>query len=344
MTNKVAILTDTHMGARKGSQIFHDYFEKFYAETFFPALDESGIRTVIHLGDCFDVRKGIDYWSLDWAKRVFFTPLQERGINLHLIVGNHDIFYKNTLRINSPGLNLQEFSNIKIYDSPQTSIINNTPVFMIPWICEENAEEFVRERDDSKAKIAMGHLELCGFYANANYQMTHGMDHQTLSQFDSVFSGHYHKKSSSGNIHYLGNTYQLYWNDVDETRGFHFYDLESNELEFVPNPNIMFHKIYLKKGKLINPNKYSMGYVKLIVEDSSDSKELSNLVNQLYRAGVHDVKVIETIDLGVDDDVEIESEDTLTTLANYVNAMDDKINKENVIGIFRSLYIESQEV
>ena len=110
--HKVAIVTDTHFGVRKGSQVLHDYFEKFYRDTFFPKIDELGIDTVIHLGDVFDVRKGIDYWSLDWAKRVFFDPLFERGINSILIVGNHDIFYKESLNINSPGLNLREYDNM----------------------------------------------------------------------------------------------------------------------------------------------------------------------------------------------------------------------------------------
>jgi len=337
-------LTDSHFGARKGSQIFHDYFEKFFRDTFFPALDDAGIDTVVHLGDCFDVRKGIDYWSLDWAKRVFFRPLQERGITLHLIVGNHDTAYKNTLRINSPELNLQEFSNVIIYSSPGTHTIKNTPIFMIPWVCEDNAAEFAEELAFSTAKVAMGHLELAGFYANANYQMQHGMDMSLLSHFDQVFSGHFHKRSSSGNVTYLGNTYQMYWNDVDETRGFHFYDLKTGDLEFVPNPNTMFHKIYYKKGKLINPNLYTNTYVKLIMEDKVNPKTLNALVEKLYKADIQDLKVIETVDLGIDDDIEIETEDTLTTLSNYVMAMEEDVNKEGIIEIFRSLYVESQEV
>ena len=105
----VAIITDTHFGARKGSQLFHDYFEKFYAETFFPTLEQRGIRTLIHLGDVFDVRKSIDCWSLDWAKRVFFDPLHRSGIELIVIVGNHDCFYKNTLRLNALQSNLREY-------------------------------------------------------------------------------------------------------------------------------------------------------------------------------------------------------------------------------------------
>jgi len=343
---KVALLTDSHFGARKGNQVFHDYFEKFYSETFFPTLEERGVDTVIHLGDVFDVRKGIDYWSLDWAKRVFFNPLQENGIETHVIVGNHDCFYKQSLKLNSLRLNLQQYSNLVIYDSPQTANISGFEVFMIPWVCEQNAEEFVLELNKSKARVAMGHLELAGFYANATYQCQHGMDAASLSQFEHVFSGHFHKKNGVGNILYLGNTYQLYWNDEGETRGFHIFDTETFELEFIPNPTNMFNKLYYNESesKLINPHKYSGSYVKVIVEGKSTPQKLSRLIDSLYDAGVQDVKVIETLDISIDDDVEVESEDTLTSLTNYVNAMDDTTNKENIINIFKSLYVEAQEV
>ena len=134
--HKVALITDTHFGMKKGNQIFHDYFEKFYSQVFFPYLEEHNITEVVHLGDCFDVRKGIDYWSLDWAKRVFFDPLRERGIKLHLIVGNHDIFYKTSLKINAPYLNLAQYDNIQVYDQPTDASINGVDVAIFPWICD----------------------------------------------------------------------------------------------------------------------------------------------------------------------------------------------------------------
>ena len=98
---KVAIITDTHYGAREGSKYLHDYFELFYKNVFFPALEEHGIDTVIHMGDAFDSRKGIEFKALEWAKRVVFDPLKERNITMHLMVGNHDAYYKNTNNINS---------------------------------------------------------------------------------------------------------------------------------------------------------------------------------------------------------------------------------------------------
>ena len=342
---KVALITDTHFGIRKGSQIFHDYYEKFYSETFFPTLDRLGIRSVIHLGDCFDVRKGIDYWSLDWSKRVFFDPLRERGIQTHIIIGNHDIFYKTTLRINAPGLNLNEYENVTCYCDAQDVRVEDENVFFIPWICEDNAEQFVEARDRSQSSVAMGHLEIAGFYANQNYQCQHGTDPNVFSQFEKVFSGHFHKKNSSGNITYLGNPYQLYWNDEGDKRGFHIFDLDTKELEFIENPNIMYNKLYYNEDekKLINPHKYKDSYVKLIVEKSTPQR-LSKLVDDLYKVGVYDLKIIENFDLTLEDDVEVEAEDTLTTLTKYVNALEDQVDKENLVNIFRSLYVEAQEV
>ena len=84
--------------------------------------------------------------------------------------------------------------------------------------------------------------------------------------------------------------------------------------------------------------------MKIIVEGKSTPARLNKLIDNLYKTGVHDVKVIENFELSVDEDAEIESEDTLTTLTNYVNALEDDVNKENLAEILRSLYIEAQEV
>ena len=343
---KVAIITDTHFGVRKGNQIFHDYFKRFYEDTFFPELDRRSIDTVVHLGDCFDVRKGIDYWSLNWAKENFFDELKKRKIQLHLIVGNHDIFYKESLSINSPALNLSEYDNVRIYDRPQTVSISDRLCFVVPWICNDNADDFAEQLASTDATLCLGHLELAGFYANKDYQCQHGTDAGLFRKFEKVFSGHFHKRNSSGNIFYLGNPYQMYWNDEGETRGFHIFDMDTFDLEFIENPNVMFHKVFYNedKKKLFNPTKYKKSYVKLIVEGKSTPARLNRVVDSLYDVDIHDLKIIENRDIAIDDDVEVEAEDTLTTLTNYVNALEDDVNKESIIDIFKSLYVESQEV
>ena len=97
---KIGLITDSHYGFRKANKAFHEYFAKFYNEIFFPTLKKNKIKTVIHLGDAFDNRKGVDYWALDWAKENVYDRFQDLGITVYNIVGNHDAYYKNSNEIN----------------------------------------------------------------------------------------------------------------------------------------------------------------------------------------------------------------------------------------------------
>ena len=80
---KIAIITDTHYGARKGSKHLHEYFEKFYNDIFFPELEKNNVDTIVHMGDIFDSRKSIDYYSLEWSKRVIFEPMKKYNCLLY---------------------------------------------------------------------------------------------------------------------------------------------------------------------------------------------------------------------------------------------------------------------
>ena len=171
---KVAIITDTHYGARKGSKHLHDYFEMFYRDVFFPSLEEHQIDTVIHMGDIFDSRKAIDLQSLEWAKRVVLEPLKKYKV--YLTIGNHDCYYKNTNNVNSPELLLRNYPNIKVYTKADELTIDKRKILLLPWINSENYEETCNLIKRTKAKVAMGHLELNGFVATRGHVMDHGMD------------------------------------------------------------------------------------------------------------------------------------------------------------------------
>ena len=160
---RVAVITDTHYGARKGSKHLHDYFEKFYKDVFFPTLEKEKITTVIHMGDIFDSRKSIDLQSLEWSKRVIFEPLKKYKV--HAIIGNHDCYYKNTNIVNSPELLLRNYPNIDVYSEPTEIKVGKIKIVMLPWINSENFDASKELMNKSKARIAMGHLELNGFRA-----------------------------------------------------------------------------------------------------------------------------------------------------------------------------------
>ena len=336
---KVAIITDTHYGARKGSKHLHDYFEKFYDDVFFPTLEKEGITTVIHMGDAFDSRKSIDYQSLEWAKRVVFDRLKKYDV--HMIVGNHDCYYKNTNNVNSPGLLLQTYKNIKTYNKIEEVVIDNLKVLFIPWINAENYQDSVNAIKVSDSICAMGHLGFNGFRAHRGHVMEEGMACDVFEKFDKVFSGHYHTRSDNGRIFYLGNPYEMFWNDVNDTRGFHIFDTDTLTHTPVNNPYKLFYNIYYEdtNHKLFNATEYENKIVKVIVRKKSKPKDFEKFIDKLYSVGVQDLKIIENFDLQENEDFEIgEEENTLSILNRYIDESETQYDKSIIKNIFQDLY------
>ena len=342
---KVAIITDTHYGARKGSKHLHDYFELFYKNVFFPALKEHGVTTVIHMGDAFDSRKSIDYQSLEWSKRVVFDPLKEYDV--HMIVGNHDTYYKNTNEVNSPELLLQTYTNIKTYSKPTEVNIGGLDILFLPWINQENEELSLNTIKKTVCRCAMGHLELQGFRVNRSLVMEHGTESKLFEKFERVYSGHYHTRSNDGRIFYLGNPYEMFWTDVNDTRGFHIFDTETLEHFPVNNPYKMFYNIYYEDTphQMFDATEYENKNVKVIVRKKSKPKNFEKFIDKLYSVGVQDLKIIENFEIQESEDFEIsEDENTMTILDRYIEESEVSLDKDKIKNIFQSIYREACEV
>ena len=343
---RIGLISDTHWSARKASKNLHDYFQLFYDNVFFPALEEHGVEVVIHMGDAFDNRKSIDFWGLDWTKRVVLEPL--RKYQVHMIVGNHDIFLRNSTEINAPELLLKDYSNIRTYSSPQTVKVGDLDIMMVPWICSENYDETLSQIKMSKAKVAMGHLELQGFLVNRNLVMEdHGMDSKIFDKFTKVFSGHYHTRSDNGKIFYLGNPYEMYWNDVNDSRGFHIFDTETLEHTPVNNPYRLFYNIYYEDTsyQLFDATEYKEKIVKVIVRKKSKPKDFEKFIDKLYSSGVHELKIVETFNIIESEDFEFnEEENTIDILNRYIDESEFERDKGVIKNIFRDIYKQACEV
>ena len=343
---KIGIFTDSHYGAKKGSKHLHDYFELFYKNVFFPALEEHGVETVIHMGDAFDSRKSIDYQSLEWAKRVVFDPLKKYDV--HMIVGNHDCYYKSTNDVNSPALLLKDYPNIKTYSSPTNTKVCGIDMTFIPWICSENYDETLKVIQKSKAKVAMGHLELKGFRVNKHLVMEeHGLEANLFSNFTKVFSGHYHTRSDNGTVFYLGNPYEMYWTDVNDTRGFHIFDTETLEHTPINNPYKLFYNIYYEDTphQTFDAREYEKKIVKVIVRKKSNIKSFEKFIDKLYSCGIQELKIIENFEIQESEEFNIdEDENTISILNRYIDESEFNYNKTIIKGILQDIYKQASEV
>jgi len=343
---KIALITDCHLDGRKGSLPFWNYFQRFYDEIFFPTLEKEGINVIFDLGDTFDNRKSMDFNTYHRVKENYFDRLKDYEV--HMLLGNHCTYYKNTNRINSPELLLEQYSNITIYSEPKHLKLGSKKFLMLPWINKENSDEVLNLLETSEAEICCGHLELNGFEVTPGMKMDHGMDPNLFYRFKRVWSGHYHHKSKKGNVQYLGNPYQMYWNDYKDRRGFHIYDTESDKLKYIPNPFEIFEKIFYDDTS-VDYNKqdvsdYKNKFIKIVVNEKRDYQMFETLVDRLYNVGVHDVKIVETLVEEDTADIEISSKDTLTLLNEYIDDVEMSVDKSDLKSLMRSLYIESCNV
>jgi DNA repair exonuclease SbcCD nuclease subunit len=348
---KICILGDTHHGMRGDSLEFHRYNKKFYDNIFFPYLIENKIDTVFQLGDLFDRRKFINFNSLYLCRKYFFDKLRDNNIALHTLLGNHDVAFKNTLEVNSTSLLLQEYENITIYDEFDSVSFDGVKIDIVPWLCSGNQEEIFAKIKASTNQICFGHFEIDGFEMDRGNVCHGGIDKQPLNKYDIVLTGHFHHKSNDGHIYYVGTPGEMTWADYNDPRGFHTFDTNTRELEFIQNPHRMFHKLPYDDGeqdfefwKTYDFTPLKETYVKVIVVNKQNPYLFDTVIDNLYKSGVSDISIVEDFtDIVIENDQELidQAEDTMTILGKYIDNLTLNVESDKLKSLMRELYIEA---
>ena len=345
--SKVALINDVHIGVRNDSILFLSNQIEYWTKLFFPTLEQQGITDLIILGDLFDRRKYINFMSLYQANEHFFSVLEERRINVHILVGNHDTYFKSTNDVNSPELLLSGFSNIKVYTSASLIQIDGVNIGLIPWINEANAQETMKFLTDVKSDIIMGHFEINGFMMHKNSIACYdGIDKSLFERFDIVYSGHYHEASNQANISYLGAPSQYTWADADCVRGFHLFDVKTQALELIENPHTIFQKlVYNESVDLMNYDftQFENKIVRLLVGDKPDKNNFELFIEKIRQANPYEFDVVDnTMNLYVDGEQisqeDIDNEDTIVIVNSYIDASNTDLDKQRLKGMFEGLH------
>lgn len=350
---KIALITDTHFGARNDNTAFLDYFEKFYEKQFFPTLLESGIDTIIHLGDIVDRRKYISYVTLRRMKDMFIDKCNEHNINLHVIIGNHDVPYKNTNEINSM-MELFRDTGISYYSEPETLTFDGHDILLMPWINNQNYAAAIDAMKNTPAQVMFGHLEVQGAFMDRGNRNEHGMEVSTFDKFEVVCSGHFHHKNKIGNVQYLGCPYEITWIDYQDPKGFHVYDTDTRELEFVRNPYSMFHKVfYSDDGKTVEEvldfdfDIYNNTFVKVIKQNCDNPYWFDLFMDRMMKVNPINIQVVDdnlNLNLDSEDDIVDEAEDTITIMSKYIESMPENVPKKKLDNLMRTLYNEAMAI
>jgi hypothetical protein len=349
---KIAILNDTHAGARNSSSIWIEYQRRFYEEIFFPYCDEHGIKEVLHLGDYYESRKHVNFKALHENRRHFLKPLVQRDMTMNILPGNHDVFHKNTNDLCALKELLGYYTeNVKIHMDPVELDYDGLKVALVPWITSDNHKKCLDFIKTSSAPIIAAHLELKGFEISRGvmYQHEGWVTPSAFDRYDQVISGHFHIASEKGNIRYLGSQIEFTWNDHNDKKYFHVLDTETREITKVLNPIRMFEIIYyddeVTDYTLHDVEEYKNKFIKVFVKNKTDPFLFDKFIDRLTDIGVHDLKVSETFVSDIDSTVVAEDiTDTGDLLNAYVDALDTQLDKEQIKCIIQSLYTNAQSL
>lgn len=209
---KAACFTDIHFGYKNNSREFNNDCEEFII-WFIEKAKAEGAETCIFLGDYHHNRAGVNVSTLNYSVSNL-QRLSEAFENVYMIMGNHDLYYREKREIHSlPYANL--FENVHLINE---GVVEMGGVALVPWLI---GDEW-RAMKKIKSKYVFGHFELPYFKMNAMVEMP---DHGGLKaeHFDGpeyVFSGHFHKRQTSGHVQYLGSPFPHNYADAwDDDRG-----------------------------------------------------------------------------------------------------------------------------
>lgn len=225
---KSLILTDIHF-SRKNFRF--GYFQNtmlFYDELFDKYFKSKKIKNLFILGDLFDNRVIIDWRIFNAVNELFFQKLEDYGVNIFIILGNHDLYYKNSLEEHSLKYLPKMFKNITVFEKDTFIDFNDKKLLFVPWIIDNKIS---KETLDSvkKSDLVLGHFELNGFEVIHGIKANNSLDIKVFKN-KRILSGHYHIK----NLPYLGTSEQMNWGDFGDARGCHILN-EDLSLDFIEN-------------------------------------------------------------------------------------------------------------
>lgn len=274
---KFAVFGDLHLGIKQDSTAWHEVALE-WGERFIAELQSRNIKTAVFLGDFFHNRITVSVNTLYVASQ-FLDMFHEAGIDLHMIIGNHDQYYLNDPEVSGVQL-FSKYPNITVYNKPTEVQFGSKKCWFVGWGYDQL---------QYSGDILFTHAEINIFRFNAKQGECNGglKCSDLLDRYNLVYTGHFHlrqsKKYDNGEVRYPGNPFQMDYSDEFTEKGFEIYDTETGDVEFVADKlTPKFFRIKLSDLIKVDVNKIKRAiynsYFKLIVDMNITLQDLAQLM------------------------------------------------------------------
>lgn len=341
-----ACFTDIHWGGRSNSKM-HNVDCYNFVQWFCKKVKQDGnIDHICFLGDWFDNRSTINVETLNYSHDAA-KLLNDLGLPIYFIVGNHDIYHRHTRDVHSSRL-FSDFENFCVVDRPQVIKEIGEGAFFTPYLFHSEYENLVEQK---AYKTWWGHFEFQGFViTGSDIRMPTGPNADDFKGPKFIFSGHFHKRQAYNNIVYIGNAFPTNFNDAgDHDRGMMIFDHKTDKVEFInweQCPKFIKTKLseILDNGKILLPN----ARVKCEIDVPIDYEESTYIRDKFCKRYKLREMILEpspTVQESLTD-TEVEMDNTtLMSVDDMVIEMLSKIDNENVdknklIRMYRELEID----
>jgi DNA repair exonuclease SbcCD nuclease subunit len=328
---KILLVTDTHLGINKSSELYHNVVYTLFEEIYKTCL-EKNIRHIVHLGDFFHNRKELNTKTQAVAHKIAKLFTDDL---VWLILGNHDCYYKDRLHP-TPAELFEQYSNWRVLDEP-TAILDDIV------LCPYNTIPV-----GFRGGYCMGHFEFVGFKMNSSYVCEKGQSPEDIApnDFKHIYSGHFHTPSTKNNITYLGSPYQQTFHDIDNKLGYHIF--EDGELEFIEFTSAPKFKIV--KTDSFDEKEIKGNIVKLVYTEDYGTMKNQEIIDIVLGCGpvrlqtdFSNVKIEGTDEKLEESDASLLDHDEIIT--DYINKTEvpERIKKKTLLGMIEKLRRENGE-
>ncbi len=335
---RTACFTDYHLGCKNNSEL-HNIDCMNYMDWFCNQAIKHKADNIIFCGDWFENRSAINVSTLNYSY-LAAKKLNELNIPVFFVVGNHDLFMRHTREVFSTAF-FQEFTNFTIINDP----IIITDIVDAPLICPFLfPDEYPNLAQYLNTPVWFGHFEFKGFIVTGqSVIMKSGPDHSLFKGPKHIFSGHFHKRQTGGNVTYIGNTFPTNFSDANDLdRGMMIYDHISQEVEFLNWEDCPKYTT-TTLSKLLDDDVviYNNSRVRCVLDIPLSFEEgtvlKDQLVEQYQLREFHFEESSDIDDAITDTETDIDSEDTIYSIDDLVVKM---LNDIDTLHIDNNILIE----